>query len=551
MTYGYRYGEVPTPALKDGVKDRTFIKEGECDTSRRPPVAVSLGPHVQGVALPHPCPADKDTMIAGAIKRFAAKPPEPDEELLRQFEEYVARWLTKNLVPLAPDADTSVERWLKHSGYPEWRKVDLRMKWARVACIWGDKRYMKVKSFMKDEGYAAEEYKHARGINSRTDEYKCAVGPIFKLIETEVFKHPAFIKKVPVDQRASYIMERIYREGGTYIATDYTSFEALFTKRLMAACEFQLYRYMTQYLPEANDFDRHLEEVLGGTNHCSFKFFSLWVEATRMSGEMCTSLGNGFSNLMLLNFACHSIGAECHECVEGDDGVARCEGGTPTPELFEKLGMRIKLEKHLDLSRASFCGLVFDIDERRNVTDPRKVLASFGWTELRYAKARNNKLRQLLRCKSLSLAFQYPGCPIISALARYGLRVTHGVTVGTRILDQMRFYEREFLLSMLGLEDSPAHGLRGDYGVPDVPVGPRTRVLVEELYGISIAQQLHLEKMLDDKHDASPIDCSCIEFPRIWYDYFGSYALGVRVDNNELCYPGHLWDKMAGFSKEW
>lgn len=489
-------------------------------------------------------------MIAGAIKRFAAKPPKPDEALLLKFEEYVDRWLTKNLVPLAPDADTSVERWLKHSGYPEWRKVDLRLKWAKVACIWGDQRYMKVKSFMKDEGYAASEYKHARGINSRTDEYKCAVGPIFKLIETEVFKHPAFIKKIPVDQRAQYIMDRIYREGGTYIATDYTSFEALFTKRLMAACEFRLYRYMTQYLPEAAEFDRHLEEVLAGTNHCSFKFFSLWVEATRMSGEMCTSLGNGFSNLMLLNFACEEAGGQCYECVEGDDGIARCEGGTPTASFFKRLGMRIKLENHVELSRASFCGLVFDIDEKKNVTDPRKVLASFGWTDQRYAKAKDSKLKQLLRCKSLSLAFQYPGCPVISALARYGLRVTHGVTVGQRILRQMRFYEREFLYFMLGVDDDPKHGLKGDYGAPDLPVGPKTRILVEELYGITIAQQLEIEKMLDAKQDLTPIDCGVLEFERIWYDYFESYALGVAA-GSRLDQPGHLWEKMSGFSKEW
>ncbi len=548
MTYGYRYGEVPTPALGD-VKDRTYIREGECDTSIRPPVAISLGPHADGVALPHPCPADKDTMIAGVIKRFAAKPPEPDLNLVHQLEQFVQKWLQKNLVPLAPDADTSVETWLSKADYPEWRKEELRNKWAKVSSIWGDKRYMKVKSFMKDEGYAADEYKHARGINSRSDEYKCAVGPIFKLIEAEVFKHPAFIKKIPVDQRAKYIMERIYREGGVYIATDYTSFEALFTKLLMTVCEFQLYRYMTQYLPESAEFDRHMDEVLGGTNHCSYKFFSLWVEATRMSGEMCTSLGNGFSNLMLLKFACSYIGAECYECVEGDDGLARCEGGTPTKELFERLGMRIKLEKHLDLSKASFCGLVFDTTEMKNVTDPRKVIASFGWTEMRYARAKTSKLAQLLRCKSLSLAFQYPGCPIISALARYGLRVTRNVTVGQRLLRNMRNYEREFLGFMLGTYGDE-RGLVHEPKIPDEPVGPRTRDLVAELYGISIAQQLHLEAVLDAKQDLSPIDVSVLEFPVIWYEYFQSYALKVRLDG-PLNRPGHLWEKRPGFRKEW
>lgn len=206
VCYGYRYGEVPLPKLGKP-KDGTVLEliEGQ-DLSYRPPMLVDMGPHVVGVAVPHPDCADRDTMVAGAFKRFAAKPPPPDLALLRELEAFVDRWCVKNLTPLRPDSDTTVEHWLETANYPQWRKDQLKQKWSNVNSIWSKKKYLRCKSFMKDEVYATMEWKHARGINSRSDEYKCAVGPIFHLIEQELFKHPAFIKYVPVAERPNYIM---------------------------------------------------------------------------------------------------------------------------------------------------------------------------------------------------------------------------------------------------------------------------------------------------------------------------------------------------------
>jgi hypothetical protein len=88
--------------------------------------------------------------------------------------------------------------------------------------------------FVKDEGY--DSFKHARGINSRTDEFKVRVGPIFKLIEKEVFKLPCFIKKVPLDRRAEYILDMM-GETGPFLVSDYTAFESLFTRDIMSRVE--------------------------------------------------------------------------------------------------------------------------------------------------------------------------------------------------------------------------------------------------------------------------------------------------------------------------
>lgn len=547
MTYGYRYGEVPTPKI-EAIKPIKIVEHLDDETIRRP-VAISLGPHAEGVALPHCDPDNRDTIIAGALKRFANLPPDADLTLLEEYGDFVWDFCEKNFVPIAPDADASVETWLAAAPYSEARKEELRRKWSAVSEFWGDERYKKVKSFMKDEGYASNEYKHARGINSRTDEAKCKIAALFKLIEKVVFQHESFIKKIPVSERARYIMDRVWREGAEYITTDYTSFEALFTRLLMVYGEFQLYRYMTQYMPDALDMEKFMLEVLAGTNHCVYKLFEIWIEATRMSGEMCTSLGNGFTNLVMIKFVAFKLKAESYECVEGDDGVSRWEGGTPTKEMFARLGMRIKLEKHSDLSEASFCGLVFDTVDMKNVTDPKKVLASFGWTEVRYARSKNSKLLQLLRCKSLSLAYQYPGSPIISALARYGLRMTSKVIVGRRVLNCMNNYQREFFGDMLDA-DLSRNKLTATKKIPDEPVGLRTRILVEKLYGISIPQQLYMERLLDSKQDLAPIDVSVLEFPKIWYEYYESYSLPVDIKSN-IHQPGYLWEKMAGHRKEW
>jgi len=550
--YGYRYGEVPLPKLGIVKEDATWeIKEGQ-DLAYRPPALVDMGPHVLGVAIPTPDKSDRDTMIAGSRKRIAANPPTPEDELLQELTDFVNRWCVKNLTPLRPDSDTSVENWLEGAKYPEWRKKQLLNKWKNVRSIWDKRVYLRCKCFMKDESYAAPEWKHARGT-------------FFHLIEQELFKHPAFIKYVPVAERAKYIMERIYREGATYIATDYTTFEALFIRRLMDACEFVLYSHMVQFLPEARDFDRHMNEVLGGKNVCTFKWFVLRLFATRMSGEMCTSLGNGFSNLMLLLFACEKSGCEVIPCVEGDDGVARIEKGPPpTAEFFARLGLIIKLVKHDELETASFCGLIFDIEDLKNVADPRKILASFAWCANRYANARGTILKQLLRCKAMSLAYQYPGCPIISALADYGLRVTEGVRISKQLLEafchDLWKWSEETCETLTEWREAARRGQgaleRATIGAVRLAallatrVGLRTRNLVEKVFSITVAQQLQIEKYLHDKEDMTPLNIPVIEFPANWYLYYQMYCLPVHT-GVRISYPGPLWNRRADAAPEW
>jgi hypothetical protein len=551
--YGYRYGEVELDKL-DEIKEKSKISKVRQEPStRRVPVAVGLGCEAKDFSLPHPDPCDPDTLVAGVRKRFLRKTPEPKHPVIRELRAYVRNKVRKYFKPLDPNSDVSVETWLNKTHYPTWRKRQLLKEWEKVKkcqnvavqCVLRDKLLRKLfscKSFMKMEHYIQN--KHARAINSRSDGFKCLVGPIFKLIEEEVFKHPAFIKHVPVADRPDYIMNMMQHEGAKYIATDYTAFESLFTREIMEAVEFELYEWMCSALPDGPYFMKLCREILAGTSVCAFRYFTVTCPATRMSGEMCTSLGNGFSNLMFMKFMCKRKGCKhVKGVVEGDDGLFTMQGEPPSTEDFAELGLRIKLEKHDSISTASFCGILFDEVERINVTNPVKTLASFGWTGARYLRSPRSTLDKLLRAKSLSLMHQYPGCPILQSLARYGMRMTSSIKY-SRLLQFITRAEgfdswtREKLLDALHSE------------VPERDPGERTRFLVEKLFCVSVDRQIEIEKYLDSLDKLEPLVVDLIVH-KDWTEFHAKYMYRMRYDDDMMDQPPHNWQPLAGFSKEW
>jgi hypothetical protein len=115
-----------------------------------------------------------------------------------------------------------------------------------------------------------------------------------------------------------------------------------------------------------------------------------------MSGEMNTSLGNGFFNMMVTLFLASRRQSEGPHPVtmekfidnyfhhvkgvfEGDDGLTTfspdCQLKT---EHYTDLGLLIKLEDHKELGTASFCGNLFDEIDLVQITDPLRVVATIG-----------------------------------------------------------------------------------------------------------------------------------------------------------------------------
>jgi len=448
-------------------------------------------------------------------KRFATKTPLPVPGILKEIEKFVQEWCTENLTPLAADSDVSVPTWLKNTKYSAARCAELLEKNSKVVSS-REVRYHRVNSFMKDEVYP--EYKHARAINSRTDEFKCATGPIFKLIEKEVFKLDWFIKKVPVRLRPAYILARL-GHGRKFMATDYTAYESHFSRQIMQSIEFVLYEYMTQYLPARDEWLWLIHNVIGGRNHCVFKYFGVDINATRMSGEMNTSLGNGFSNLMCMLFLAKRLGNDLKDVlgvVEGDDGLFTMEH-YPTAKDFESLGFTIKIEMLADISRASFCGLIFDPDDQINVTSPLEEFVTFGLTTVRYARSSQKRKMELLRCKALSMAYQYGGCPVLTSLARYALRVTDKYRARPGYMSE---WERIQFDEMCEHYD----GL-----LPEPPL--KTRMLVEEEFGLTIETQLLIENYLNSLTELQPFKLPAVLdlcHPH-WKHYWDNYISSIPV----------------------
>ena len=488
------------------------------DTDLLPrPVAVTLPVYLTDIVQPRPDMKHAVSIAAGARKRVVCRLPDLDQKLVLRFKRFVSEWLKQNLTPLAADTDVSAESWLEEAPYPQWRKqelwvVDVEHKTGKLPRL-----FVVCKSFIKDESYP--EWKYPRTINPRPDTFKKLTGPIFHRIEQQVFQLKWFIKKVPLVDRPAYIEEFVARLGAEYFATDYSSFEASFSKEVMEACEMQLYEYMSQFVAGGEEWYQMVHEALTGPQELRFRNVVVKTQATRMSGDMCTSLGNGFTNLMLMLFAGHELDlGELRAVFEGDDGLGCFERGLPSPDFFNGLGFNVKMEKHKVLSEASFCGMIYDPEDLVNITDPCDVLAKLGWAKSSYRGAKRNKLMALLRMKALSIAHQYYGAPIVYPAAQRILHLTRGYNI-QGVLESRNLSHWEYMkYSQLQNQEPPPR---------EIPIA--TRRLMERRYGISVENQLHVEEQIS-KQVIGPWKLD-LEMPAIWSDCWDLY-----VDHGSRCF---------------
>jgi len=536
LAYGYRYGEVELPDIPPWKPSFKLLRYSEADRTVRPAVSETLGCHFVGAALPTPCHNDALSALAGVLKRFATLTPVPVPSWWNDCLKFADWYVPTQFKPIASDADTSVEAWLcKCKNYTQKRKASLLDAYYGIKNRL-DPRNIKVKSFIKDEPYT--EYKFPRPINSRSDEFKTLCGPYFRLIEEIFFKHPDFIKKVPVAQRPEYLFRKLSSLGDPVQCMDFKAMESHFTK-LTFELEFRFYEFMTQFLPHGDRFMNEIRLVLAGKNHCSFKLFDIEVEASRMSGEMNTSLGNGFVNWILSKYLAYRNGClESHRGIyEGDDSAV-VSPYVPTPTDYQNLGFKVEMSVEPTLSTASFCGLIFDDSDLRNITNPLVELISFGWTNMRYVGARRGTKLALLKCKSLSMMYQYAGCPILSSLGKMGYRISKHADI-RRVADGLSLWEKEQLADVIS--DS-----RKVQEVSSIPVGIRTRLLMEKMYGIRVEDQILVENYLDKMTKLEPIRIPQLHkyLHKDWIDYWQNYVVEyAEFDPVYYRRPPKVWVK--------
>lgn len=419
---------------------------------------------------------------------MASPPLDFSRPFRRGFRRFVKKFLKENLEPLESGDLMSFEEWLADSNYPEWRKEELRIARKKMEDEYSDiardregySNNAKVSLFIKDESYT--EYKYPRGIYAREDAFKVKYGPMIKSIERVVFKLKYFIKKVPKAERPAYIKRMFDRLHYLVLATDYTSYETHFNATLKVDCELELYRYMLQNVNVEDDLAKFAEDTSMG-NYIVNKYMYLVLGSKRMSGEMDTSLANGFSNLMFILYAVHRYKIDyCGPVVEGDDGLIAVSEKIPD-EYFKKMGLNVKMEWHENTSTASFCGMIYDEQELIPITCPLKAIINAPWVARKYVSSSDKILHGLMKAKALSMAWEYPGCPIIYPYAMKVLELLGNVEVKW---ESYGGYWQQ--ISQKYVEEMVAK-----FGVPSRKVGLRTRALMEVKFGITIDQQLKIE----------------------------------------------------------
>lgn len=378
-------------------------------------------------------------------------------------------WCKANLHPVDP---LDFEDWLAGTSYNNSRKDSLRETKVGMRGQPPTRRQCQhIDSFVKQEAY--DELKEARWINSRSDAFKVYSGPAFKAIEEEVYKNPWFIKHVPIPDRPKLI-SMLRKAGLFYFENDYKAYESHFIAIVMAACELVLYRYMLQRHPALADI---ICDTLRGTNKLRTRAgVKVDLEARRMSGDMCTSLGNGFTNLMIVLYIAYLKGGHVSGFVEGDDGLFASTVPL-TAEDFAALGFTVEINQLSDPCDGHFCGMTVT-DKGEIIKRHQKVFETFAWSE-RYHECGPKLQLRLLRSKALSLAYELPHCPILGQLAQVALSVTRGV-------------KQKFIPD--GYHIRP----RDEAGVPVFAPSETARLKYEQLFGVSIETQLLAEQYIRD-----------------------------------------------------
>lgn len=418
--------------------------------------------------------------------RFAREVPRPDAVLLRRWRQFVRVWLRRNLVPLASDVDLSIPNWLAETSYPEWRKEQLVKEWEDNVNL--EAKHYRNKMHGKREFHL--EYKNLRMINSRSDAFKVKYGPLFHRIDEEVFKLPMFLKGYTNQQKIDIMRGRL--EGfKLYIGSDHTAFEAHMVADVVKVLELQLYSYMSKNLANRSEIVSELTSALAGRQKCwtvnDDLRASVSVEA-RMSGDMCTSLGNGFTNWMIMEFAARNAGwKQCVGFVEGDDGVFGAAGRMIAEQEFRDLGFEIKLSSSTILGELGFCQL-FWTSSGEPVVDPVSHMIKFPWTFAKAMHGGERVMKGLAHNKARSLLEVAPGNPITSVAAWRILELCPDAAPEKHLINN--WWENQKVVSGEIVNVKPSH---------------EQRCLVNKLWGVSIREQLEIEKhyramQLEEQH---------------------------------------------------
>lgn len=415
---------------------------------------------------------DPDSIKCGLVKRLCRDLPVAEDGFYESFSSFVLEWCKRKLDPLT--RIMSFDEWIETLKFPVARINQYKAAFDRLNGSVPSKRQCQhIDTFGKSECY--EELKQPRLINSRCDAFKVFSGPIFKSIEVELYKLPMFVKHLSIQERMNRILS-MEQSGMKYYVSDYKAYESHFTPELMSSCECVLYRYMCS---DSSDINLICNTLCGKNRLRTRTGIKCVVEGRRMSGDMCTSLGNGFTNYMLFLYVMSRHGyseEQVDGIVEGDDGLFAVPLDVDvTARDYERCGMTIDVTRVEHTYTASFCKLIFG-QSRQVIRDPFRFLSKFGWTSS-FLDGSPKIMDELLKAKCLSAVYETPHCPIIGVLVRVCLSYLSHV--------RPRY-----------VFDSYHELVPETFDIEDFCPTTETRLLFQTCFGIDVNAQLLCENLI-------------------------------------------------------
>lgn len=431
--------------------------------------------------------------MVGTIKRVAHQPVVKltrDHPLLKEFGKFVWTWIKSHYVPLdyiEINHSNLDELWLDGSKYNLNEKRRFHDQLQAFIDDGPGKGFYTCNSFIKKE--LMSELKTPRIINSRSDQFKAVFAPATKLIELQVCHNSHFIKGQNKHEFIHRLLEvqSLCSEPHIY-ETDYSSFEGSFDHLLMLECEYKLLTYMLRNNPQLHNIIKRLykqNNLLIYQDRSGVTAKST-VKGSRMSGEMWTSMCNGFTNQMLFEFCVSKSSAlnkEYDYVVEGDDGFL-CTSFNLDTSPISNLGFQLKCEAVSDINEMSFCGIC--MHDNHFVPDVATTLMKLPYTFDVSAKHSKRRRLELARAKAVSLLYESQGVPILQPLAFRILKLTEGAQIN------MKDFDWWYANYMLPTE------LPTKFDHLEECITQSMRQFIEDKFSISVADQLSIELAIEN-----------------------------------------------------
>ncbi|KPA84471.1 RNA-dependent RNA polymerase [Leptomonas pyrrhocoris] len=443
----------------------------------------------------HPDKHYWQNQLAAVSHRYGCKMPDPAKREIAEFSNFVRKRF--KFFDKCHDWH-SHDSWLETSNYNEARKRELYEGFIKDSIKWSHNN----KSFIKDEGY--DEYKMPRAINSYSDSTKYFLGPYIKSLEKKFFRNKFFVKGKSNRERDEVLRHTFGDSKVLY--TDFSHFES-HHRGVYAQLFVDFLYYMGG---DCLEFQAARHLILG-SNKSTFSSIEASCKSRLMSGALWTSFQNSFLNFFVMAYLNYKKTAVKRQFrieslkmfIEGDDGIMK--HFNYNNRIIKRLGLCLKINSAEHFSLASFCGRV--ISQNACFTEPTKAIDKLCWFPMRMHSMKENARRAVFKARAMSLLENNENCPILDPLARKIIQMNRNIDARVA-LKHFSAYERDILQDF---DFSPRKLDPSD-------ISYENRVLMEQLYGITVDQQIWFEEEILPNWEWGQVLRLTWDAPRTWIE---------------------------------